>query len=53
MNDGIAKSLCSLSYISVDDIASVVLKWVAKHKGVRFLEHYLDDFIVLIRRENR
>ena len=25
MNDGIAKSLSSLSYISVDDIASVVL----------------------------
>ena len=108
MNDGIAKSLCSLSYISVDDIASVLhlgrgallakmdvqsayrnvpahpddrillgmqwesqlfidtalpfglrlapkiftavaddLEWVAKHKGVRFLEHYLDDFIVV------
>lgn len=23
------------------------LEWVAKHEGVRFLEHYLDDFIVV------
>ena len=109
VNDGIAKDLCSIAYISVDDIAAVVLhlergaklakmdihtayriipvhpddrclsgmrwegqlfidaalpvglrsapklftavadapEWVVKSKGVRFLSHYLDDFIIV------
>ena len=109
VNDGIAKDLCSVAYISVDDIAAVVLRlgrgaklakidiraayriipvhpddrcllgmrwegqlfidatlpfglrsapklftavadaleWMVKSKGVRFLSHYLDDFIIV------
>ena len=42
MNDGINRDLCSLSYMSTDDIGSVVLQF---GQGARIEKHPLTDML--------